>query len=70
MQSSNTFIKTSGRVTEVKKSVLINDWDNISHWEEPEQRNALKKKVCLLQILLGVLGELQPWEIFVIFTLI
>ena len=70
MQSSNTFIKTSGRVTEVKKSVLINDWDNISYWEEPEQSNALKKKVCLLQILLGVLGELQPWEIFVIFTLI
>ena len=70
MQSSNTFIKTSGRVTEVKKSVLINDWDNISYWEEPEQSKALKKKVCLLQILLGVLGELQPWEIFVIFTLI
>ena len=29
MQSSSIFIKISGPIPEVKKSALINDWDNI-----------------------------------------
>ena len=38
MQSSSTFIRISGPFPEVKKSVLINDWENIiAYWEESEQ---------------------------------
>ena len=37
MQSSSAFIIISGPITEVKKSAVINDWKNISYWEEPEE---------------------------------
>ena len=30
MQSSSTFIRISGPILEVKKSALINDWENIA----------------------------------------
>ena len=56
MQSSSTLIRIAGPVTEVKKSAVINDWKNISYWEEPEQSKALENKFCLFQIQLGVLG--------------
>ena len=42
MQSSGTFIRISGPITEVKKFAVINDWENISYWEEPEQIKALE----------------------------
>ena len=60
MQSSSTFMRIAGPVTEVKKSAVINDWENISYWQEPEESKALENKFCLFQIQLGVLGELQP----------
>ena len=65
MQSSST--SKLGPIIEVKKSV-INDRENISYWEEPEQSKALENKFCLFQIQLSVLGELQPQENFKIFT--
>ena len=38
MQSSSTFIAISGPIPEVKKSALINDWENvIAYWEGSEQ---------------------------------
>ena len=37
MQSSSSFIRIAGPITEVKKSAVISDWENISYWEEPEQ---------------------------------
>ena len=38
MQSSSTFIRLSGLIPEVKKSALINDYENIiAYWEEFEQ---------------------------------
>ena len=34
MRSSSTFIRISGPIPEVKKSAMINDWENIiAHWE-------------------------------------
>ena len=65
MQSSST--SKLGPIIEVKKSV-INDRENISYWEEPEQSKALENKFCLFQIQLSVLRELQPQEHFKIFT--
>ena len=67
MQSSSTFMRKLGPIIEVKKSV-INDRENISYWEEPEQSKVLENKFCLFQIQLSVLGELQPQESFKIFT--
>ena len=43
---------------EVKKSAVINDWENISYWEEPEQSK--ENKFCL--------GGVATQENFVIFT--
>ena len=63
MQSSSTFMRISGPIMEVKKSAVINDWENISYWEEREQSKALENKFCLFQIQLRVLGELQPRKI-------
>ena len=38
MQSLSIFIRISGSVKEVKKSELINDWENITvYWEEWNQ---------------------------------
>ena len=38
MQSSSTFIRTSGSILKVKKSPLINDYENIiAYSEESEQ---------------------------------
>ena len=35
MQSLSTFIRISGPISEVKKSALINGWENvIAYWEE------------------------------------
>ena len=65
MQSSST--SKLGPIIEVKKSV-INDRENISYWEEPEQSKALENKFCLFQIQLSVLGELQPQENFKFFA--
>ena len=67
MQSSSTFMRKLGPIIEVKKSV-INDRENISYWEEPEQSKALGNKFCLFQIQLSVLGELQPQENFKFFA--
>ena len=63
MQSSSTFMRISGPIMEVKKSAVINDWENISYWEEPEQSKALENKFCLFQIQWRVLGELQSRKI-------
>ena len=63
MQSSSTFMRISGPIMEVKKSAVINDWENISYWEEREQSKVLENKFCLFQIQLRVLGELQPRKI-------
>ena len=46
MQSSSTFMRKLGPIIEVKKSV-INDRENISYWEEPEQSKVLENKFCL-----------------------
>ena len=37
MQFLSTFIRTSGPVPEVKKSTLINNYENIAYSEEYEQ---------------------------------
>ena len=37
MQSSSTFIRISGPIPEVKKSALINDYENIAYSEESVQ---------------------------------
>ena len=58
MQSSSTFMTISGPIMEVKKSAVINDWENISYWEEPEQSK--ENKFCL--------GGVATQENFVIFT--
>ena len=68
MQSSSTFMRISGPIMEVKKSAVINDWENISYWEEREQSKALENKFCLFQIQLRVLGELQPRKILYILS--
>ena len=61
MQSSSTFIRIAEPITTVKKSAVMNDWENISYWEEPEESKALENKCCLFQIQLGVLRrELKP----------
>ena len=39
MESSSTFIRISGLIREVKKSALINDYENIiAYSDESEQR--------------------------------
>ena len=53
-------MRIPGPIVEVKKSAVINDWENISYWEEPEQSQALENNFYLFQIQLRVLGELQP----------
>ena len=53
-------MRIPGPIVEVKKSAVINDWENISYWEEPEQSQALENNFYLFQIQLSVLGELQP----------
>ena len=53
-------MRIPGPIVEVKKSAVINDWENISYWEEPEQSMALESNFCLFQIQLRILGELQP----------
>ena len=38
IQSSSAFIRISWYILEVKRSALVNDWENITtYWEEPEQ---------------------------------
>ena len=38
-QSSSTFIRILGPITEVKKNPLINEYENIiAYWEESEQK--------------------------------
>ena len=45
-QSSNTFIKTSGPIPEIKKSGLINAWENIfACYKEYEQNEAMANKL-------------------------
>ena len=39
-------MRISGPITEVKKSAVISDWENISYWEEPKQSKTLEKKFC------------------------
>ena len=39
--------------SEIKKSALINNWENIAYWEESEQSEALADKFGLPQIQLG-----------------
>ena len=46
MQSSSIFTRISRPVTEVTKSAVINDWENISYWKEPKQMKALENKFC------------------------
>ena len=70
MQFSSTFIRTSGPITEVKKSALINDWENIAYWDKSQQSKALAKNLGLFQMQFGVWGVAQPQENFTIFTLI
>ena len=71
MQSSSTFIRISGPILEVKKkSALINDWENIAHWEESEQSKAFGNKFGLFQIQLGVLEGVTTQENFAVFTLV
>ena len=62
MQSSSTFMRISGPVTKVKKSTVINDWENISYWKKPEQSKALENKFFLFQIELTVLGGVATLE--------
>ena len=53
-----------------KKSALINYWENlIIHWKESEQSKALRNKLDLLQIQLGVAGGDAAQENVSIFTL-
>ena len=38
MQYSSTLIKTSELILDMKKSVLINNWEiNFAYWKKPEQ---------------------------------
>ena len=60
MQSSSTFMGISGPITEVKIPAVINDWENILYWEEPEQSKALENQFWLFQIQFGVLGSCNP----------
>ena len=41
MQSSSTFIKISGAITEVKKSALINDYGNIVVYSEESEQSGV-----------------------------
>ena len=57
MYSSRTFIRTSGLITEVKKSALINDYENIiAYSEESNQREVYANNSGLFQINFGGLG--------------
>ena len=57
MYSSRTFIRTSGLITKLKKSALINDYENIiAYSEEFNQREVYANKSGLFQIHLGSLG--------------
>ena len=39
-------MRISRPITEVKKSAVISDWENISHWEEPKQSKASENMFC------------------------
>ena len=71
MQSSSTFIRISGPIAEVKKSALINNYENIiAYSEESEQSEVYANKCGLFGIHLGGLGSVPPQENLTIFTLI
>ena len=54
MQSSSTFIRISVPIPEVKKSALINDYENIiAYSEEAVQSEVWANKCGLFQIHLG-----------------
>ena len=70
MQFSSTFIKLSGSVPEVKKSGLINDWENnFTYCKEFEQSEVLENKLSLFQIQLGGLGGSVTPEKFCSFSI-
>ena len=62
MQSSNTFIRISGPIPDVKNTALINDWENIIvYWEEFEESEALVNRFGLFQVQLeGLVGVATP----------
>ena len=39
MQSSSTFIRISGPILEVKKSLLINDYENVIAYSEESKQS-------------------------------
>ena len=42
MQYSSTLIKTSELILDMKKSVLINNWEiNFAYWKKPEQNETM-----------------------------
>ena len=49
MQSLSTFIRISGPIPGVKKSALINDYENIACSEESEQSEVLVNQCDLFQ---------------------
>ena len=55
MQSSSTFIRIAGTVTEVKKSAVINDCGNISYWEE-RAKQSIREQVLFVPNTVGCLG--------------
>ena len=59
-------------IPEIKKSLLVNDWENIAYYEDPEESEVLANKcVCFPQVqFCEVMGKSQPHEHFSIFTLI
>ena len=46
IQSSSTFIRISGPVLEVKKSSLINDYENIIGYSEESKQNEVLMNKC------------------------
>ena len=60
MQSSSAFIIISGSITEVKKSTVINDWKNISYWEEPEKASDWRTSFVCSKYSWGSWGSCNP----------
>ena len=71
MQYLITFIRISRPIAHVKKSTLINDWENIfAYWLESKQSKVWVNKYDLIQLQLTSLGAILSEENFANCTLI
>ena len=69
MQYSNTFIRISGPISEVKK-ICIDQWLGSAYWQKSEGGDALTNNFYLLQLKVNGLGRVTTPGTFCFFPLI